>query len=94
MERQSIASFKHFPHIGLFHYPLLPICIRHSNPSMYILPHNNPYVGYYRHSVLMPPYKGMVAHASTQTDVVDSMLIGDKVIAAYGENYTILLDGL
>ena len=94
MERRPITSFKRFPHIGLFHYPLLPICIRHSSPSTYKLPHKNPYVGYYRHSVLMPPYKSTLVHVSTQTDTVDSMVIGDKVIAAYGKNYKILLDSL
>tara|TARA_E500000178_G_C16322963_1_gene445557 strand:+ start:201 stop:392 length:192 start_codon:yes stop_codon:yes gene_type:complete len=61
--------------------------------SHHLLPVHNPYIGYYNHAFQTPtiiPKNKM--DVGTQTDPVHSMLIGEKIIKAYGENYKILIE--
>lgn len=59
-------------------------------PTSLFLPVNNPYIGSINHAYV----SSTVAKkdASTQTDPVDSMLIGEKIKKAYGDDYHILLN--
>ena len=50
-DRKLIVPFKRHPYIGLFQYPWLPACARQAvRPSGYILPSNNPYIGFFNNT--------------------------------------------
>tara|TARA_B100000902_G_C27034295_1_gene776084 strand:- start:75 stop:350 length:276 start_codon:yes stop_codon:yes gene_type:complete len=87
--RKPIADFKNTPHIGIFQY--MPSVLRHHTNLFHLLPGNNPYVGYYNHSHKPMYIEIKTRDASTQTDPDPTMMIGKKVIEAYGEDYEILL---
>ena len=94
-ERKPIPHLKNTPYVGLFQYPFLSCMLRTNHPVHYLLPVTNPYIGTFAHS-RPKPIINVVFHpkkdASTQTDPVHSMIIGEKIIEAYGENYKILIN--
>ena len=86
-ERKSIFSLRKNGYIGLFQYPLLPSIVRKEYPTHHILPVNNPYIGTFNHSIkynimVTPPTRD----TSTQTEPVHSMIIGEKILKAYGKD--------
>ena len=87
--RKPIPDFKNTPHIGIFQY--MPSVLRHHTNLFHLLPGNNPYVGYYNHSHKPMYIEIKTRDATTQTDPDPTMMIGKKVIEAYGEDYEILL---
>lgn len=93
-DRKLIVPFKRHPYIGLFQYPWLPACARQAvRPSGYILPSNNPYIGFFnntRRDVSQSTDVGK-RDVRTQTDLDPAIEIGDKIIEAYGEKYIVLL---
>ena len=58
-------------------------------PHSLFLPVNNPYIGSINHAYVSSSVTKK--DASTQTDPVDSMVIGEKIKKAYGDDYHILL---
>lgn len=94
--RKKFNVFKNYPYVGLFHHPCLHTILRESKTTLLTnnLPTDNPYIGFFNHSVLLPPVIDITTTrtVSTQTDPVESMVIGEKVIQAYGNGYRVLLD--
>ena len=95
-DRQRIPLFRNYPYLGLFHNPLLATILREtrSNFNFTELPVNNPYVGSFNHSFKTIPNIQLSNKRTigTQTEPVHSMLIGEKIIKAYGKDYKILFD--
>ena len=90
--REPVEPFKNTPYVGLFQYALLPSVIRQNrNIGSILLPGHNPYVGYYNHSQKPMYIEGQTKDASTQTDPDAAMVIGEKVMKAYGDDYVILM---
>ena len=56
------------------------------------LPVNNPYVGTINHAYTTAYIPPKTKEASTQTDPVDTMIIGEKIKKAYGKDYHVLLN--
>lgn len=96
-DRKLIVPFKRHPYIGLFQYPWLPACARQAvRPSGYILPSNNPYIGFFNNA--HREYRDVSQSTDikkrdvyTQTDLDPALEIGEKIIKAYGEEYVVLL---
>ena len=96
-ERRLFPAFKTNSYVGLFQYHLLPACARRSTVSE-LLPHGNPYVGYFYHDIKIhtgsklnvsecctraTQTKVGLVDRGTQTDVDESILIGDKIRESY-----------
>lgn len=92
--RERIPFFKNYPYLGLFQYPLLATVLRESRSNLNYsnLPVNNPYVGSFNHSVVPKIEISLKRTIGTQTETVHSMVIGEKIIKAYGNDYKILFD--
>lgn len=95
-DRERIPLFRNYPYLGLFHNPFLNTIMREtrSNFDYSSLPVDNPYVGSFNHSFsLIPTIEiSKTRTCGTQTDPVHSMIIGEKIIKAYGKDYTALID--
>lgn len=93
--RKPITEFKHKPYVGLFQYPWLPLSARIAMKTPgYLLPPNNPYVGFFDNSKKREESMSTgrcTRDACTQTEVCHAIEIGEKIIEAYGEEYTLLL---
>ena len=91
-DRRIFTPFKNSPYVGLFQYPLLPSCARRTvKSSGYILPLHNPYIGYFNNT--FKPGMFVVEakhHKHTQTDPDPAMVIGQKIIESYGEDYVVV----
>ena len=75
------------PFYGLFYYSYLPGCVR-EDKHFFLNPFDLLSYTEYNDFFDTRTFKTK----STQTDPVQSMLLGEKIIAAYGENYKLLLE--
>lgn len=91
-ERKSIFSLRKNGYIGLFQYPHIPCLLRKTHPIHRLLPHHNPYIGTFNHSIKDVKVVPIKTSVSTQTDPVQSMIIGEKIIKAYGKNFEVLFN--
>lgn len=98
-ERKPIPNLKNAPYVGLFQYPLLSTLLRRNHPIRHLLPPHNPHIGTFNHAINHSTKRSGInvifkqkKDATTQTDPVHSMIIGDKIIEAYGEDYKILIN--
>ena len=94
-DRKRIPIFRRYPYLGLFHNPYLSTIMRETRSTFNYteLPVHNPYVGTFNHSSIPTPVVQISTKRTigTQTDTVHSMIIGEKIIKAYGEDYTALI---